>query len=160
LQDPTSNPLELADIKSKDGWRVDLRETTTPNWVGEKGLSHPTVFAGVLYVTTYTPPTGAAVAPGTCPPPAEGSARLYGLNYLSGAGIVDLDGSGGIDRFVEIGGGIPSEVVVVSRESGTTAIVGTSGGASVGSGGGGCTEPFCFKFPDNVSRIPTFWHDD
>lgn len=172
LYDSTSNALQVgsagfaaaqADIKAKDGWRVDLKETTTPNWVGEKGLSRPTVFDGVLYVTTYIPPSSGPVIPGTCPPPAEGSARLYGLNYLSGAGIVDLNGSGGIDRYVDIGGGIPSEVVVVSREGGTTAIVGTSGGASVGSsggGGGGCTPPFCYPFPDNVSRIPTFWHDN
>lgn len=172
LYDSTSNALQdpggagyaaaLADIQAKDGWRVDLKESTTPNWVGEKGLSRLTVFDGVLYATTYIPPTGGPVGPGTCPPPAEGTARLYGLNYLSGAGIVDLNGSGGIDRYVGIGGGIPSEVVVVSREGGTTAIVGTSGGASVGSssGGGGCTPPFCYPFPDNVSRIPTFWHDN
>ncbi|MCR4346805.1 MAG: VWA domain-containing protein [Sulfuricaulis sp.] len=163
LQDPsgTGYSAALTDIKAADGWYVDLAESGS-DWIGEKGLSHPTVFSSVLYVTTYIPPSGGPVVTGTCPPPAEGSARLYGLNYLSGAGIIDLNGTTGIDRYVDIGGGIPSEIVVVSREGGTTAIVGTSGGASIGGGdgGGGCTPPFCFPFPDDVSRIPTFWHDD
>jgi type IV pilus assembly protein PilY1 len=166
LEDPNSSGFAaaLTAIKATDGWYVDLKETTLPNWVGEKGLAEITVFSGVLYATTYIPPSGGAVAPGTCPPPAEGSARLYGLNYLSGAGIVDLNNSGsGIDRYVDVGGGIPSGVVVIIREGGTTGLVGTSGGGAFGSGGssGDCTGAqgkFCVK--NSSGAIPTFWYDD
>jgi type IV pilus assembly protein PilY1 len=165
LQDPNGSDYStaLADIKNSHGWRVDLKESSSPNWIGEKGLSHPSVFKGVLYVTSYVPPSSDVVTgPGICPPPAEGIARLYGLNYLSGAGMVDLTGDGSIDRFTEIGGGIPSEIVVVSREGGTTALVGTSGGASQGVAGQSpaCLPPGCFKMEGGLPQYPTFWHDN
>lgn len=166
LQDP-SGPgyaAALTAIAAADGWYVELKETTAPNWVGEKGLAEITVFSGVLYATTYIPPSGAVVAPGTCPPPAEGTARLYGLNYLSGAGVVDLDNSGyGIDRYVEVGGGIPSGMVVIIREGGATGLVGTSGGGAYGSGGSGgdcngAQGKFCVK--NSSGTVPTFWYDE
>jgi len=116
--------------------------------VGEKGLAEITVFNGVLYATTYTPPSGGVVVPGVCPPPAEGTARLYGLNYLTGAGYADLDGDGDVDRFIGIGGGIPSGLVIVIREGGASGIVGTSGGAK----NPGIKSP--------LPRRPTFWYDE
>ncbi|MBI3546353.1 MAG: VWA domain-containing protein [Gammaproteobacteria bacterium] len=167
LEDPSSAgyAAALTALKSAKGWFVELKNTTTPNWVGEKGLAEITVFSGVLYATTYIPPSVGPVTPGTCPPPAEGSARLYGLNYLSGAGIVDLNNSGsGIDRFVDVGGGIPSGVVIVIREGGTTGLVGTSGGGAFGSGGSpagscnGAQGKFCVK--NSSGAIPSFWYDD
>lgn len=156
LQDPSGSgyAAAVADIKAADGWRVDLKESSSPNWIGEKGLARPTVFGGVLYATTYVPPSDSASAE-TCPPPAEGTARLYGLNYLSGAGIVDLDNSGGTERSIELGGGIPSEVVVVIREGGTSGLVGTSGGASSGGQGEGQ-----WNIDNGLPRSPTYWTDD
>jgi len=152
LQDPSGAgyAAALAAIAAvgNKGWYVELKETTAPNWVGEKGLAEITVFNGVLYATTYTPPSGGVVVPGVCPPPAEGTARLYGLNYLTGAGYADLDGDGDVDRFIGIGGGIPSGLVIVIREGGASGIVGTSGGAK----NPGIKSP--------LPRRPTFWYDE
>jgi len=98
---------------------------------------------------------------GTCPPPAEGTARLYALNYLSGAGVTDLNGDGTIDRYVSIGGGIPSEVVVVIREGGVSGLIGTSGGASAGtSDTAALGNPYLFYMDGKLRRYSTFWHDD
>ncbi len=162
LQDTSGSgyAAALTSIQAAKGWYVDLK---VPSWVGEKGLAEITVFSGVLYATTYIPPSGGPVLPGTCPPPAEGEARLYGLNYLSGAGVVDLDNSGsGIDRYVDVGGGIPSGVVIIIREGGTTGLVGTSGGGAFGND---CSGPLCtaqgkFRTPNPAGAVPTFWYDN
>lgn len=156
LEDPTGSgyAAALAAIQAADGWLVDLKETSS--WIGEKGLAEVTVFGGILYATTYVPPSTAPIVAGTCPPPAEGTGYLYGLNYLSGAGAIDLDNADGdTDRRISLGGGIPSGVVVIIREDGTNAVVGTSGGAKTGGKG-----PNQFGIDDAVPREPTFWYDE
>jgi len=126
----TGVPLQTeidTNVKPSKGWFIDLKEPTTPSWIGEKGLARTVIFGGVLFATTYTPTSsGSAV----CAQPAEGTGRLYALNYLSGTAVFDFSGDGAPDRQYQVGGGIPSEVVVVIREGGVTTLVGTSGGAA------------------------------
>jgi type IV pilus assembly protein PilY1 len=146
LYDATANNLgtftgaalddEIAIVKAKKGFYIDLveeQEVLLPNgvytkWVGEKGLAKTVIFGGVLYATTYVPAND-LTALQTCAA-AEGQGRVYAVNYLSGTPVFNLTGDSTLDRFKNVGGGIPSEPVIVIREGGVTGLVGTSGGAA------------------------------
>lgn len=132
----------LTAIKNSKGWYIDLK-TSTPSWIGEKVLARTTIFAGVLYVTTYTPPqTGGT--PTACGSPTEGTAKQYALNLLNASGVYNSSG----DRSAEIGGGIPSELVIIIREGGTSGLIGTSGGAKL-------TQP-----PKDLPQRRTYWYQE
>ncbi len=134
MYDATSNVLAntsdtnyataLSNIQTSKGWYIDLKTSASPYWIGEKSLARTTIFAGVLYVTTYTPPQSGASAV-ACSAPAEGTATEFALDLLNGAGRL----SGGA-RSAVVGGGIPSELVVVIRPGGASGLIGTSSGAS------------------------------
>ena len=74
------------------GWYITLPGT------GEKMLSAPVIYDQKLYFTTYTP--------NTIPCDQNGTAKLYIINYLTGAGLIN--GS----RSENIGLGIPSGPVI------------------------------------------------
>jgi type IV pilus assembly protein PilY1 len=145
-------------IKDLDGWYIDIKEMgataptgapTTWPWVGEKALAKAVIFDGALYITTYTPASN-LTALDTCSA-TEGSAKLYALNYLSGAAQFDYNKDGQIttaDRSMNLGGGIPSELITVIREGGTSALVGTSGGAA---------QP---EVKSDTPRFTTFWYEE
>lgn len=146
---------QIDDFKTKKGWFLRLKESvdvTLPNglttsWIGEKVLSRTVIFNGILYVTTYTPAndlnsTDACV-------PDEGIAAQFALNLLTATGAADFDNDGQEDdRKKVIGGGIPSETVVIIREGGTTGLIGTSGGAASAEG----------DFSNKAAR--TFWYEE
>ncbi|OGQ98935.1 MAG: hypothetical protein A2505_03360 [Deltaproteobacteria bacterium RIFOXYD12_FULL_55_16] len=101
---PTTTPppaawtrSDLSDITvvsldpAKKGWLRSLAS-------GEKVLAESTVFAGILYFTTFTPNNDLCV-PG-------GAASIYGLLYKTGA----------IEVNEVIGGGIPSRPVIVIND--------------------------------------------
>jgi len=168
LYDATANKLgtltgqsledEITIFKASDGFFIDLKESTAiaelPNgltnqvWVGEKVLARTLIFDGVLYVTTYVPAND-TTAVQTCSA-AEGAARYYAINVLTGAPSFNLDNSadGSEDRFVLIGGGIPSDPVIVVREGGASGLVGGSGGAGT------------MKVPSGTHRYRTYWYDE
>jgi len=167
LYDATANDLgtltgalldaQIAIFKESKGYFIDLinpAACTLPNglstrWVGEKGLAKVVIFGGILYVTTYVPANGCNSTI-TCRP-NEGLANLYAVNYLDATPEIDQDKDGDIDtadRVAKIGGGIPSEPVIVIREGGTTGLVGTSGGA-------GTIQP-----PGGSNRYRTYWYDE
>jgi len=150
----------VSSIKAASGWRVDLKEpgTTAPAgapafwpWVGEKGLAKTTIYQGAVYVTTYTPPSN-ATSQLTCSRD-DGLGKLYALNTLNADAVYDYNQSGGSltveDRQVTLGGGIPSELVVVIRDSGVTGLVGTSGGAAKPAG-----------IPGGSPRSKTYWYQE
>lgn len=144
----TGAPLQTeidTNVKPSKGWFIDLRESTAPNWIGEKGLAKTSIFGGVLFATTYTP---TAASSAVCAQPAEGTGRLYALNYLSGTAVFDFSGDGTPDRQYQVGGGIPSEMVIVIREGGVTTLVGTSGGAA--------RPNINLNFP----RYNTYWYEE
>ncbi|BAU47701.1 hypothetical protein SVA_1125 [Sulfurifustis variabilis] len=157
LQDPngTDYAAALQAIKESDGWYVELKESgasaptgapSTWPWVGEKGLAKPVIFDGVLYVTTYVPAND-LTAERTCSA-SEGLAKLHAFNFLNATAAVDFDKDGTLDRTIELGGGIPSETVIVIREDGVSSLVGTSGGAA---------RP---EINSKLPRFKTFWYEE
>ncbi len=95
---------------------------------GEKMLADPTVFGGVVYFTTFTPPAG------NNPCEQGGAAKLYGLSYQSGAGALPTSGA---PRSMDIGTGIASAPVLSMKPSGSGTTpdlyITTSGGGGTGS---------------------------
>jgi type IV pilus assembly protein PilY1 len=135
LYDATANSLqtatgatlatEIAAIKSSKGWYIDL--SNSGSWVGEKSLAQPTIYAGTLFVSTFTP-ASASTATVTCSAD-EGLAKLYGLNILNGGASADWDYDGDIDtadRSINVGGGIPPETVIIVRSQGNSGLVGVT----------------------------------
>ena len=91
------------------GWYINMTGS------GEKILSPPTVFGGVVYFTSYTPSQSAD------PCEAGGSSTLYGVGYTSAAGQLDDD-----SRTLELGDGMASAPIVsVSRDSSTAELSGS-----------------------------------
>jgi hypothetical protein len=86
---------------------------------GQKMLADPTVFGGVVYFTTYTPPSGSN------PCEQGGVSSLFAINYATGGGAL----TGGA-RSMEVGTGIASAPVVsLPPDSGPPDLyVTTSGG--------------------------------
>jgi type IV pilus assembly protein PilY1 len=102
---------EYSDSYGKHGWYIDL-----PG-VGEKMLAEPTVFGGIVYFTTYTPPNA------DDPCEQGGTATLYGLKYITAAGaLIESGGSGkppgGPVRTIDIGIGIPTAPVISFKPRG------------------------------------------
>jgi Tfp pilus tip-associated adhesin PilY1 len=88
---------------AQDGYYINLGGT------GEKMLADPTVFGGVVYFTTYTPPTGGDICL------QGGTASLYALNYTSGNGAF-----GGSARSMSLGAGIASSPMLSMKPGGST----------------------------------------
>ncbi len=99
LQNITSGTY--SDI-SKAGWYINI------TGLGEKILAEPTIFNGVAYFSTYTPPSGSN------PCEQAGTAQLYGVNFVTGAAALQpTDGGGGATvRSMTVGAGIPSAPVL------------------------------------------------
>ena len=158
LEDVSDNQDE-ADLKTglqnNTGWRFDLREDTLQDvaelpgdenskWIGEKGLALPVIFDNVIFQTTYVPAND-VTATKTCAA-TEGLGKLYALNLLTAEAAFDFDTSvSGLEESLEVGGGIPSELVVVIREGGVTGLVGVSGGTRV------------VNVSDTTPRGRTYW---
>jgi len=71
---------------------------------GEVMAGEPVLVGGIVYFTTYTNSSSSC---------RFGSARIYGLNYLTGAAGLDSNGDGTLDtKYIDLGQGIPSGVVV------------------------------------------------
>ncbi len=105
--------------ETADGFYINLQGT------GEKVLSDPAVFGGVLYFTTYTPPTGSG---DLCL--QGGTSSLYAIGYTSGDGRF-----GGGARSTSLGAGIGSSPLISMRPGGSSIadmFVTTSGGGGVG----------------------------
>jgi type IV pilus assembly protein PilY1 len=107
------------DDSSKKGWYINL------SGAGEKCLSDPSIFGGQVYFTTYTPASGLSD-----PCSQAGTAKLYAVNYISGAGSL----TGG-SRSMTLGVGIPTAPVLSTNPYSSTPdlYVTVSGGAGIGS---------------------------
>lgn len=117
-------------LSKSDGWFIDLDAHS-----GEKVVSTPLVYNKVVYFTTFTPFAVTGVVDKCSETVNSGTARLYALNYKTGESVFhDFDGSPGLtkdDRSLELGGGIPSDPMLVVTEKGTFVLVGTSSGPNV-----------------------------
>jgi Tfp pilus tip-associated adhesin PilY1 len=127
---------------SSAGYRIQLSSA------GEKILAEPTIFGGVVYFTTYTPPSG------TDPCAQGGTAKLFGLNFKTGAGAMTGD-----VRSITVGTGIPSAPVISLKPDGSATpdlYVTTSGGG----GTGGATQRVNFNPPGPINRTNMlYWRD-
>jgi Tfp pilus tip-associated adhesin PilY1 len=117
---------------------------------GEKILSDPVVFGGVVYFTTFTP------ASGSDPCAQGGTSRLYGVNYLSGSGAL----TGGARTTTLSGTGIASSPIVsINPNSGQPDLYLTiSGGGGVDSPGVTRPTAASLSLPSNKSKM-LFWRD-
>ena len=134
LQDPTSTPTDIQDkltnLYTKDGWYIILEDT------GEKVLAAPVVFYGTAMFTTFTPNTD--------PCSYGGEGRVYAMDYLTATAVLNFDttniGLQKTDRFLTIGSGIPTEVVIFISGGGANVkprwLVGGGGGGGGVFGGG------------------------
>ena len=130
LVDVTSNQIQLgtteqrtqvkAQLESGKGWFIRLENPA------KKVVATPRVYAGVVYLTTYTPSNGCGTISGDpcAASTARGVARLYAMDYKTGAAVhsfsneaeTDASGSsvslGKKDRSIAIGTAIPSAPVI------------------------------------------------
>jgi type IV pilus assembly protein PilY1 len=124
---------------TSDGWYITLSP-------GEKVVSSPTVYDGIVYFDTYIP----SAASNAC---GLGTAKLYALYYLNGGGTITTSGGtviisntvtgGGAAQSLTVGSAVPSAPVI----SNGNLIVTTSTGAVL-------TQ----KIPSMPSKIiPTSW---
>jgi type IV pilus assembly protein PilY1 len=150
LQDPGTSETDkltmLNALNTKEGWYIKLDQN-----VGEKCLSSPVVYYGVVYYTSFSPNFGSEGDPCFV---GEGTGRLYALKYKTGNAAFNLDGSlDGIisrnDRSTTIGTGIPSGVVITFIEGKTVAYVGVGG-----PGGPRVPRP---KLLSEKSIVPVTW---
>ena len=87
---------------------------------GEKVLSEGAVFFKTVYMTTFLPNNDPCL-PG-------GEARIYALGYKTGDPVIDFDPEGEGETpenepYKSIGGGIPSEPVIVISETGPKLLI-------------------------------------
>jgi type IV pilus assembly protein PilY1 len=145
LQDPnyTQKASLLQSLSEKSGWFIKLDQSP-----GEKSLSVPVVFYGIVYYSTFSPTAGSETD--ICFV-GEGTSRIYALKYKTGNAAFNFDGLGTMDnltrgdRALVVGSAIPSGVII-------TFIGGTSVGY-VGVGGG-VYKPTLFS---KKSIIPVSW---
>ncbi len=116
---------------SNRGWFIRFVESDG-SLVGEKVVSSPIIFGGVIYFTTYIPEQEEEVDD-TDPcanPGAKGTGYLYGIGYKYGDAVEDLTEDGDPDprrkdrRKKLVVPGIPPEPVLVIHEGKPTIITG------------------------------------
>jgi hypothetical protein len=140
---PISDPaMRFTEFTTKDGWVIEL------GGAGEKVLSEPTVFAGVVHFTTYTPESG-----GADPCEQTGDAKLYSLSFVDGAGTF-----AGNARSVPVGRGIASGPwISAGPEAGKGGMFGvTSGGAATS--GAPWSDPGRVQWPAGMTHL-LHWRD-
>lgn len=134
----------LTNLSTGKGWYIKLDQHS-----GEKVLAPASVFAKVVYYTTFSPSDGEDLEPCV---PNRGVARVFALNYLTGEAVFNYDTSNDSgyasetntraignnseilkrnDRYDVIGSGIPSGVVVIINEEGEGALIGVGGGLEI-----------------------------
>jgi Tfp pilus tip-associated adhesin PilY1 len=140
------------------GFRMQLAGSDT----GEKVLADPTVFGGVVYFTTYTPSAGTDACN------QSGTAKLYGINYTTAAGIIPtVPGSSTLARSKDIGSGIPSAPVISMKPGSNTSpdlyvtTSGTGGGVTGTTVTSASTQRVNFDPPSTASRTNMlYWRDN
>ncbi|OGP67329.1 MAG: hypothetical protein A2W27_04775 [Deltaproteobacteria bacterium RBG_16_44_11] len=131
----SGNFVPATDVNNFNGWVLDF---LTP---GEKMLAESTVFMGAIYFTTYTP--------GSASDPCDqgGTAKLYAINYVTGAGLF----SGGA-RSTDIGSGIPSAPIVSIGPTGIVSVYAST--SQTGTGSGSATKQQSGGTPPQACLIP------
>jgi Tfp pilus tip-associated adhesin PilY1 len=95
------------------GWYLQLVDATGDG-IGEKVLAKGSVFYKTYYLTTFVPSTDPCV-PG-------GDAKIFALNYKTGAAVLSFGGTD-LVRDKLIGGGIPSSPVPIITSHGQKLLI-------------------------------------
>ena len=138
LYDATDNLVQVGDADEQAAALSELEGANNKGWFirmendGEKVVSSPRVYAGIVYFTTYEPPSEVASGDDPCAVPTErGTARVYALDYKTGAAAIDFTEDGNLttsDRSLVVGTSIPSAPVITVMEDGVKIFVGVQGG--------------------------------
>ncbi len=133
LQDPNTTQEQktalLNNLPLKKGWLIKLDESP-----GEKSLSIPVVFYGVVYFTTFSPTVGSETD--VCFV-GEGTSKLYALRYKTGNAVFNFDLANDTegkpvlsrsDRSMVVGATIPSGVIITFIGGSSVAYMGVGGG--------------------------------
>jgi type IV pilus assembly protein PilY1 len=137
LQNTTATADEksaiLNALETQSGWFIKLDQNA-----GEKCLSMPVVFAGVVYYTTFTPSVGSETDVCFL---GEGTGRIYALKYKTGNAAFNLDSENDFsysspvversDRSKIVGAAIPSGIIVTFVKGTAVGYVGTGGGVYI-----------------------------
>jgi Tfp pilus tip-associated adhesin PilY1 len=133
VKDDRTTTRTIADLQGLSGGAA-ATGTSSPSYygyditlaAGEKVLADSTVFGGVLYVTTFTPSSS------TNPCYQGGTAKLYGLNYTTGAGALVIPGRTDTPASINVGTGIPSAPIISLRpDSGVPDLYVTTSGSGI-----------------------------
>lgn len=119
----------LNDLKNKNGWFITLENK------GEKCLASPVIYSGTVYYTTFTP---SYPDDGDICSLKGGTGRVYALQYKNGMAMFNLDLTNDTDeqpptiyktdRSLNIGAGIPSQVVIGIVKGELAGYIGVGGG--------------------------------
>jgi type IV pilus assembly protein PilY1 len=119
-------------LASSKGYYVRLVENPADTTgIGEKILSAPITFRGIVLFTSFLPNTSLVICS------TGGTSRLYALDYLTGVALLNFDSAndaGGnvvlarADRFKPAGVSIATSVVIALRKGKAIAYVGTGSG--------------------------------
>ncbi|MFO7709687.1 MAG: PilC/PilY family type IV pilus protein [Desulfobacterales bacterium] len=146
LVDVTDNRIQLgtlteqqavrASLEAADGWFIRFENP------GEKVVSSPRVYGGVVYFTTYTPSDDSGIDPSDpcVASTVRGVGRLYAVHYKTGAAVhdfsseVETDTEGNLvalgkkDRALAVGTAIPSAPVIAILGGVARLFIGVEGG--------------------------------
>ena len=144
LVDVTGNLIQLGTDAQKEQVRSQLN--TKKGWfilmenAGEKVVSSPRVYGGVVYFTTYTPGQGQVSADPCEASTVNGTARLYAVDFKTGGAVHNFSTTaesdplgnpvalGKFDRSTVIGTAIPSAPVIAILKGGAYLFIGVEGG--------------------------------
>lgn len=125
--------VNAMDNPNNRGWFIRLVEADG-SAVGEKVVSSPIIYGGVVYFTTYIPePTGVVTTDPCANPGAKGTGYLYAIGYKYGEAVLDLDSSNNStygkqyrgDRRKKLGkSGLPTIPVLVIQKGQTSILTG------------------------------------
>jgi len=119
------------------GWYIKMPHT------GEKVVSSPLVYNGIVYFTTFVPEAG-STSTDKCATSGLGNGYVWALNYKTGEAIKELnfdetndttDAEGNTvvviketDRFKSVGEGMPTQPSLVVTSEGAKIVIGTDKG--------------------------------
>lgn len=130
IQDGSDSQEKQAsqDLEAARGWYIDLTNN------GEKVVSSPVLFNGVIYFTTFTPAASEAIDDDVCYGNAiRGEGRIYALDALTAAAVLNLDKDGGEylnreDRSNVYTSSMPPSPMIAVFKDGAKLMLGGEGG--------------------------------
>ncbi len=135
LYDVTSDLLQDGTTQQKQDVTAQLASNTYKGWkillenAGEKVTSSPLVYNKVVYFTTFEPSIAQNTDP--CTSAGSGTARLYALDYSNGNAAF---GAHKANRSILLGGGMPSQPIVIVTQADSSGPGGTFVGVTMEGG--------------------------